>query len=460
MTFTPHTQQQIDEMLAALNVQSINDLFAEIPDSLRLQEPLNIPSAMKEMEVTRLMHECAQLDDGYHCFLGAGAYEHYIPSAVWDLAMRGEFLTAYTPYQAEASQGGLQLIYEYQTMMASLTDLQASNASVYDGASATAEAILMAVRQQSRRQQAKKVIMAGTLNPYYQEVARNLTQWQGVEVQVLPLDDQTGLVDTHYLEKIKDADDIAAVVIQQPNFAGHLEDVDQLVDWAHAHQALAIAVVNPLTLGLLKEPGKWGHKGADIACGEGQPLGIPLSSGGPYFGFMTCKKHLLRQLPGRIVGKTEDEQGRTGFTLTLQAREQHIRRAKAKSNICTNQGLMVTAATIYLSLQGFSGLANTIRHCHHNAVYLAQSLEQLPGVKRRWGQTPFCHEFVIDIDQPVQTVLDYCYKHAILPGVELSFWDERLSHSLLVCVTETKTRADMDNYVKVMQQALKHSGAE
>lgn len=457
MTFTPHTSQQIKQMLAAMDVQSVNDLFAEIPASLRLQEPLNMPSAMKEMDVARLMHERAQLDVGYRCFLGAGAYEHYIPSAVWDLATRGEFLTAYTPYQAEASQGGLQLIYEYQTMMASLTGLEAANASVYDGASATAESVLMAVRQQSRRQ-AKRVIMAGTMSPYYHEVVRNLTQWQGVSLETLPFNDETGQVDIDYLNQLQQTDDIAAVVIQQPNFAGHLEDVDQLVDWAHQHQALAIAVVNPMTLGMLKEPGQWGDKGADIACGEGQPLGIPLSSGGPYFGFMTCKKHLLRQLPGRIVGKTEDKEGRTGFTLTLQAREQHIRRAKAKSNICTNQGLMVTAATIYLSLQGFDGLANTAEHCHHNAVYLAQQLDKLSHVKRRWAQTPFCHEFVIELDQPVQKVLDYCHKHYILPGIELGFWDERLSHCLLVCVTETKTQADIDKYVNVMQQALQRAG--
>ena len=457
MTFTPHTQKQIQSMLAELDVQSINDLFEEIPSSLRLKEPLAVPSALKEMDVARLMNERAQLDEGYQNFLGAGAYEHYIPSAVWDVATRGEFLTAYTPYQAEASQGGLQLIYEYQTMIASLLGLEAANASVYDGASAIAESVLMAVRQQSRRR-AKRVIMAGTLNPYYQEVVANLTQWQGVRLETLPVDYNTGQVDESQLKQLANDEPIAAIVIQQPNFLGHLEEVDTLVDWAHDNQALAIAVVNPMTLGVLKEPGSWGQNGADIACGEGQPLGIPLSSGGPYFGFMACRKAMLRQMPGRIVGKTEDETGRTGFTLTLQAREQHIRRAKAKSNICTNQGLMVTAATIYLSLQGFEGLSQTALICHNKATQLAKQLDKLSGVNLRWPDVPFFHEFVIDVASPVEDVLRYCHDQGLLPGVELTIFDEQLNNSLLVCVTETKNDSDIANYVETMQQAIQYAG--
>lgn len=457
MTFTPHTAEQINTMLAELDVQSINTLFEEIPDSLRLKEDLDVPSASKELEVARLMHERAQLDEGYQNFLGAGAYEHYIPAAVWDIATRGEFLTAYTPYQAEASQGGLQLIYEYQTMIASLMGLEAANASVYDGASAIAESVLMAVRQQSRRQ-AKRVIVVGSINPYYREVTANLTQWQGVDLETLAVDPNTGCVDSKQLGSLEEGEPIAAVVIQQPNFLGHLEEVDYLVDWAHKQQALAIAVVNPMTLGILKEPGYWGENGADIACGEGQPLGIPLSSGGPYFGFMACRKSMLRQMPGRIVGKTEDEQGRTGFTLTLQAREQHIRRAKAKSNICTNQGLMVTAATIYLSLQGFKGLEQTALICHNKATQLAKKLNKIAGINLRWPDQPFFHEFVIDINKPVDAVLNYCHNQGLLPGVELSLLDDNLSQSLLVCVTETKTDSDLKHYVETMQQALQHVG--
>lgn len=453
MTFAPHTPQQIEDMLSELDVQSINALFEEIPESLRLKDDLAVPYAEKEMDLARLMEERSKLDEGYSNFLGAGAYEHYIPSAVWDLTSRGEFLTAYTPYQAEASQGGLQLIYEFQTMIASLVGLEAANASVYDGASSIAESILMAVRQQSRRQ-AKRVIVAGTLNPYYQEVVANLTQWQNVQLETLSVDDKTGLIDEDKLSALEGGEPIAAVVVQQPNFLGHLEEVDRLVDWAHQQQALAIAVVNPMSLGLLKEPGQWGKHGADIACGEGQPLGIPLASGGPYFGFMACRKNMLRQMPGRIVGKTEDEQGRVGFTLTLQAREQHIRRAKAKSNICTNQGLMVTAATIYLSLQGFNGLAQTALTCHHKAQQLAKRLQNLEGVSLRWPKAAFFHEFVVDLSCSVTDVLQYCYDNNLLPGVRLDIFDEDLANSLLVCVTETKNDTDLSEYVEIFQQAL------
>jgi glycine dehydrogenase subunit 1 len=352
MPFIPHTEEDIRAMLAVMNVASIEDLFDEIPESLRHASLTDIPQGLTEMELSRLMRERAKLDSGLLCFIGAGAYEHHIPAAVWDVASRGEYLTAYTPYQAEASQGTLQLLYEYQTMMASLMGLDVSNASLYDGASALAEAVLMAVRA-NRTNKSERVLIPRTLHPHYRQVVQAIVAQQGIEIIEIPFDASTGCINLASLEKF--AGDVTALVIPQPNFFGLLEDVDALTNWAHQQNALAIGIVNPLATALLKAPGQWGQKGADIAAGEGQPLGVPMASGGPYYGFLCCKQEFVRQLPGRIVGRTVDLEGKQGFVLTLQAREQHIRRAKATSNICTNQGLLVTASTIFMSLMGPKG---------------------------------------------------------------------------------------------------------
>ena len=348
MPFIPHTEEDTQDMLAAIGARSIDELFDEVPPDLLIESLDGVPDAMSEMEVGRLMHERAAQDAGRLCFIGAGAYEHHIPSAVWELTTRGEFYSAYTPYQAEASQGTLQVIYEYQTMITALTGLDVSNASLYDGASALAEASLMAVRT-NRKAKSTEVLLAPGVNPVYRKVASAIAGTQNLSFDYLPADALTGNLDFAALD---DSATPVAVVIQQPTFLGSLEDVDRLTDWAHSRGAVVIAIVNPTSLALLKPPGEWGSDGADIACGEGQPLGVPLSSGGPYFGFMTAKQKHVRQMPGRIVGRTTDLDGKPGFALTLQAREQHIRRTKATSNICTNQGLMVTAATIYMSLLG------------------------------------------------------------------------------------------------------------
>ncbi|MCP5092350.1 MAG: aminomethyl-transferring glycine dehydrogenase subunit GcvPA, partial [Gammaproteobacteria bacterium] len=340
MPFIPHTEKDTREMLAAIGADSIEDLFDEIPKNLRIDHLHEVPEAHNEMEVSRLMRDRAAMDGSPLCFIGAGAYEHHIPTAVWDIATRGEFYSAYTPYQAEASQGTLQVIYEYQTMITRLTGLDVSNASLYDGASALAEAALMAVRS-NRRVKTGRVLLAPGVNPVYEQVASAIAGAQGLTFERLPTDAASGNV---AFEQLEDGQEPVAVVVQQPSFPGTLDDVDRLADWAHAQGALVIGVVNPMSLALLKAPGNWGEEGADIAIGEGQPFGVPLSSGGPYFGFMTCKQKHVRQMPGRIVGRTTDLDGNPGFTLTLQAREQHIRRSKATSNICTNQGLMVTAA--------------------------------------------------------------------------------------------------------------------
>ena len=341
-------------MLATIGAESIEALFDEIPASLRVSSLAEVPAGLSELEIMQLMAARARQDGQPLCFIGAGAYEHHIPAAVWSTVTRGEFYSAYTPYQAEASQGTLQTIYEYQTMMANLTGMEVSNASLYDGASAVAEAVLMAVRA-NRRSRTARVLMPRAVHPHYRAVALSTAGNQGVKLESLPYERGQGHTTLESLAPYA-GQDFTALVIEQPNFFGVLEDVDALTDFAHAHGALVIAVVNPISLALLKPPGQWGQKGANIVVGEGQPLGCPLSSGGPYFGFMCTRMEHVRQMPGRIVGRTVDLDGRPGFALTLQAREQHIRRAKATSNICTNQGLLMMAGTVYMALMGAEGL--------------------------------------------------------------------------------------------------------
>ena len=372
MPFIPHTAADTDAMLASIGAASIDELFDEIPAALRGSVLDEVPDGLSEMAVTRLMQDRSARDQVRLSFLGGGAYEHHIPAAVWEITTRGEFYSAYTPYQAEASQGTLQVIYEYQSMLTALLAMDVSNASLYDGASALAEAALMAVRA-NRKSRSRRVLLPATVNPRYHGVLETITGTQGIEFVTLPYDPKTGITDRGALDQYA-GQDITALVVPQPSFFGTLEDVDELTDWAAANGALAIGLVNPLSLAVLKPPGEWGAAGVDIACGEGQPLGVPLSSGGPYFGFLTTRQSLVRQMPGRIVGRTVDLDGREGFTLTLQAREQHIRRGKATSNICTNQGLVVTAATIYMSLLGPAGLRQVAAACHANAAALQEQL--------------------------------------------------------------------------------------
>jgi len=384
MPFIPHTDQEITQMLKSIGADSIEDLFDEIPAHLRAGVLDSIPEGMNEMDISRLMQQRAAQNSTAICFLGAGAYEHHIPAAVWQITTRGEFYSAYTPYQAEASQGTLQLTYEYQSMMTALTAMDVSNASMYDGASSLAEAVLMAVRA-NRKSKSRKILMPTTVNPVYRKTTHTIVKGQQIELVDVPYDKTTGTVQ---LEQIKQqaGDDITALVLQQPNFFGCLEAVDEITDWAHENNILVIAVINPLSVAILKPPGEWGSddqsngKGADIACGDGQPLGAPLSAGGPYYGLLCCKQVLVRQMPGRIVGRTVDLDGKEGFVLTLQAREQHIRRSKATSNICTNQGLVVTASTIYMAIQGAAGLENTAAACFANNNRLVEKLNLAPSM--------------------------------------------------------------------------------
>ncbi|MEZ5602382.1 MAG: aminomethyl-transferring glycine dehydrogenase subunit GcvPA [Candidatus Competibacteraceae bacterium] len=447
MPFIPHTSDDVRAMLAAIGASDLDTLFEEIPSALRVGELPALPEALNELQVTRLMEARAADYPRPLCFLGAGAYEHHIPAAVWEIVGRGEFYSAYTPYQPEASQGTLQVLYEYQSMMAGLTGLAVSNASLYDGASALAEALLMAVRA-NRKSKSKRILIPRALHPLYRRTVHAIVHNQGIELVEVPYDPAGGHTPVEALAPYA-GQDFAALVIPQPNFFGVLEDVDALTDWAHQHNALAVAVVNPTALAILKPPGEWGDAGADIACGDGQPLGSPLSSGGPYFGFLCCRREWVRQMPGRLVGRTVDLDGKTGFTLTLQAREQHIRRSKATSNICTNQGLMVTAATLYLSLLGPRGLEQVAAACHANTRVLVEQLTQVPGVSRVFDR-PVFHEAVLRLPRPASEVLDGLLTRGILGGFDLNDDYPELGHALLVCATETREEADLRRYAAAL----------
>lgn len=449
MPFIPHTAGDVRRMLDTLGAESLDTLFDEIPQALRSGPLTGVADGLSEMDVTRMMRERSEQDAGALCFLGAGAYEHHIPAAVWDLASRGEFLTAYTPYQAEASQGTLQVIYEFQSMMAHITAMDASNASVYDGASGLAEAVLMAIRA-NKRSKSRRILVPRTVSPMYRAAARAIVEGQDIELVELDYDHAQGRMDPASLAAYE-GEDFAALVIPQPNFFGVLEDVHVLTDWAQAQGMLVIAVVNPMALALFTPPGEWGATGVDIVVGEAQPFGIPLSSGGPYCGFMCCKMAHIRQMPGRIIGRTVDLDGKPGYALTLQAREQHIRRAKATSNICTNQGLAMTAATIYLSLLGAEGLERVALASHQNIQSLTADL---PAGATRAFAAPVFHEQVIRLNQPAEAVLAKMAEQGVLAGVDLTADYPELGSAIVVCTTETKNAADLARYRAALSAAL------
>lgn len=451
MPYIPHTEADVRQMLEAIGAASIEELFDEIPAALKVEALAGVPPALSEMEVGRLMAARAAQDGRPLNFLGAGAYEHHVPAPVWAITTRGEIYSAYTPYQAEASQGTLQVIYEYQSMMASLTGMEASNASLYDGASALAEACLMAVRAH-RRSKSSRVLWLRTVNPTYRACTRAITEGQGLSFEEVAYCPDSGRTLAAALAPWS-GQDVTALVIQQPNFFGQLEEVDELVAWARANGAMVIGVVNPTSLALLKPPGEWGGQGVDIACGEGQPLGVPLSSGGPYFGFLATRMEHVRQMPGRVVGRTLDLDGRPGYTLTLQAREQHIRRGKATSNICTNQGLLMTAATIYLTLLGPRGLERVAAACVANTRELVAALTRVEGVRAAFAGPRF-HEAVLRLDRPVAGVLEALAARGIVGGCDLARHYPELGPALLTCATETRTREDIARYATALAEAL------
>ena len=445
MPFIPHTTEEESHMLATLGVQEIAELFDEIPPELRVQS-LNLPPGQSEKTMLRQFADWAKQDQHALCFLGAGAYKHHIPAAVLDLVSRGEFMTAYTPYQAEASQGALQVIYEFQSMITALTGTEVANASVYDGATALAEGILMAIRH---HKESKRALCLGAIHPSYIATVKTI-----VEPQAIVVDHQEAGANGQ-AKRPDQLDDYAVIVIAQPNFYGVLEAVDQLTDAAHAAGALVLAVVNPMTLGVLKPPGEWGERGADIVVGEGQPLGVPIAGGGPYFGFMCTRQSMVRQLPGRIVGRTLDAANQPSFTLTLQTREQHIRRARATSNICTNQGLLVVIATIYMSLMGAKGIRDVGHSCHANAHALHQRLCRIKGVEPVF-KTPFFHEFLLRLPSAATPLAAALAEEGILAGLPVSAPELGLpaDQGLLLCATELIEAEDIERFAAAVEAKL------
>ncbi|MGC9238540.1 MAG: aminomethyl-transferring glycine dehydrogenase subunit GcvPA [Acidithiobacillus sp.] len=437
MPYIPHDEEETAAMLAAIGVDRIDALFDEIPQHLQTF-PQGVPEGLSEMALAREFEERAAAQPSLRSFAGAGAYAHHIPAVVPELIGRGEFYSAYTPYQAEASQGTLQVIFEFQTYIARLTGMEVANASLYDGASALFEACLMALRL---RPQQRSILVPRYLLPHWREVLDSLLPLQDVRCIELDADPQRGTVRL----PAQAPADAAALIIPQINALGLLEDVDALQRWATDQGLLSIAVVQPLSLALLREPGGWGESGADIVVGEAQALGIPLNGGGPYCGLFACRRDMVRQMPGRLVARTQDAAGRVGYCLTLQAREQHIRRGQATSNVCTNQGLMVTAATIALASLGAYGLREAAVRSHRQARSLLAALLGLQGVRRPW-EGPFFNEFVVRFPMSAVQLRDALLADGILAGVPLAELGLGEDGDLLIAVTERVSDEDIDDY--------------
>ncbi|MBW6464925.1 MAG: aminomethyl-transferring glycine dehydrogenase subunit GcvPA [Brevefilum sp.] len=444
--YTPHTPQEIEEMLSFIGVKSIEALFEKVPAKHRFPQ-LDLPAGLTEMEVAAELNEIASANastDDFISFLGAGAYNHYIPAAVDMILQRGEFYTAYTPYQPEVSQGTLQSIFEFQSLMTELTGMDVSNASHYDGATAAAEAANLAYH--TFRGKRKKILVSRSVNPQYRETIR--TYMNGMEnVSVLGDEIENSETFESFMDLIDK--DTAVVVVQYPDFFGRIIDYTKLVEKAHEAGALVTYVFNPTALGLLKPPGAFD---ADIAVADGQPLGIPLSYGGPYLGIFTVKDKYVRKLAGRLVGETVDEEGTRAYVLTLTAREQHIRREKSTSNICTNQGLMALAATVYLSLLGKSGFKQVANLCYQKAHYAAEQISKLPGFELAFPDTPFFHEFVIKTPKPVNEINLHLEHHWILGGYDLSQDYPEMENHMLIAVTEKISREDIDDFVAALEE--------
>ena len=439
MNFVPNTDSQKERLLARVGVKSVEELFIDVPKDVRLQRPLAIDGGMSEQNLVKHVKGLANLNktvEGYSSYIGAGAYEHYIPSFVDQLLLRSEFYTAYTPYQPEISQGTLQAIYEYQTLVCELTGMDVANASMYDGASALAEAAIMCCDATRR----DKVIVLQTVHPEYREVLKTYLIPRGVELAEIPF--KNGETDRAALEEALQ-EDIAGVLVQTPNFFGSLEKAEEIIQLVHAKGALVVMSVNPVSLGLLKPPGECG---ADIVVGEGQPFGNPLNYGGPYLGFLASRDKFVRRMPGRIVGATTDKNGKRGFVLTLQAREQHIRRERATSNICSNEALCALAFTMHLSALGKVGIKELAYLNLQNAHYAAREIAKIPGMKLAFSG-PFFHEFVIEMALEPARVNAMLLKHKIIGGLDLARFYPELDHHLLFCVTETKSKADIDRLV-------------
>lgn len=441
MSYIPHTDIERQQMLSAIGASTIEDLFEAVPSSHRFPR-LNLPPAMSEMEIAAEMLALSEANDhvqDYAIFRGAGAYHHFIPSVVNHILLRGEFYTAYTPYQPEMSQGTLQATYEYQSMMCALTGMDAANASHYDGATSLAEAVTVAL--EVTRNKRNKIILSPGIHPQYREVVR--TYHQGRDIRIVG---DKGRADIPDLIDMLDAN-VAMLAIQYPNFFGQIEDLTELAKKVHDAGALLVVVTNPLALGLLKPPSEFG---ADIVVGEGQPLGIPLSFGGPYLGFFAVKQKYVRKIAGRIIGETVDADGKRAFVMTLRPREQDIRRERASSNICTNQGLMALAASVYLSLMGKNGLRKVAELSYHKAHYAAGQIDQLNGFTVNRSKS-FFNEFMVECPRPVDEINKQLIEQGIIGGYDLEQDYPRLKNQMMLCVTEMNAKAEIDILVNALR---------
>ncbi|RCK74046.1 MAG: Glycine dehydrogenase [decarboxylating] (glycine cleavage system P1 protein) [Ignavibacteriae bacterium] len=445
MPYIPNTEEDRQEMLNSIGVASFNELIKNIPEEIILKEKIDIPKSLSEYEVVKELQHLEKLNHPTSelvSFLGAGSYDHFIPSAINAIISRSEFYTAYTPYQAEVSQGTLQAIYEYQTMICQLTGMDIANASMYDGGSALAEAALLAVNHTGRNE----IIVAGKIHPNYLRIIKTYCEGQGIVVNEL-VSSRGALLPEKLALNISDK--VAAVIVQQPNFYGCLEDVDELSNITHQSGALYIVAVDPISLGILSPPGDYG---ADIVVGEGQVFGISQNFGGPYLGIFAAKEFLLRRMPGRISGITIDTDGQRGFVLTVQTREQHIRREKATSNICTNQGLMMLAATVYLALMGKKGIQEVANLCVQKSHYLANEIIKIPGFHLKYKR-PFFKEFVIQTPKPENEIIRNLAQKGILAGVNLRMFDPQ-DDGILIAVTEKRTKKEMDDFINELKAII------
>lgn len=432
--YFPHTPEDINEMLSRVGVKTLDDLFADIPEQIRFKGDYDLPTAMSEIEVRRFFDELCRNDRQFVCFAGAGMYDHYTPSLIPYIVERSEFLTSYTPYQAEISQGTLQYIFEYQSMMTRLTGMDISNASMYDGTTATAEAVMMA---KAAAKKADTVLVSDTVDPKTVAVVKTYAHFHGVKIETVK--QENGATDLTELKRRLGEGGIAGVVVQQPNRYGIIEDYSGLADACHENKALLIMNSVAADLALLKTPGEWG---ADIAVGDGQSLGIPMSFGGPSLGYMCCTEKLMRKMPGRIVGQTRDSNGNRAFVLTLQAREQHIRRQKATSNICSNESLMALYVTIYMSVMGKQGLKEAAQLSYAGAHYLCDELLKT-GHFRLSFDRPFFNEFCVKYDGDVDALRQKLEANGILGGVKTA------TDEIMFAVTEKRTKDEIDRLVEL-----------
>jgi len=440
LKYTPHTPEDKRLITERIGVRNIEELFSGIPKDIRVKGKLNLPGPASELEITAELEKLAASNSRPICFAGCGAYDHYLPAIVDTIVSRPEFYTAYTPYQAEVSQGTLQFMYEFQSLVCRLFDMEVANDSMYDCASALAETAHMA-RDITHRQ---KILVSAGINPNYLDVVKTYARGLNVPLGTIPL--KNGTTDLAVLKQMLD-DQVAAIMVQHPNFFGTIEPMNEISRLVHAKNGLLIVSVDPLSLGLLNPPGKYD---ADIAVGEGQSLGIPLSFGGPYLGLLTTRKRFIRKMPGRLVARTIDSNGKKGYVLALQTREQHIRRERATSNICTNQALCALAATVYLAYLGPRGIRATGEHCLAKSHYLARRISELPGFELK-NEQPFFKEFAVRTPVSASSIINAGLKNNILAGVDLGRFSPEWKNQILVAVTEKRTRTEMDRYIDFLK---------